>query len=185
MYVRVSHVSRRSSRLRPSTHSQSEQSGSTSAGFSTVALLSSPGIKSWNTSRPNLSWYRWSKLSLAPFTHHTESHCHTILRPWEESPETESSLRRASRWTGLKQTQPSTRQSDGTRAEPKLCHHLFNLVFPIKGAVHPKMKMCSPSGHPRSRRVCFFIRFAGICLCISVSAMDALQWMGAVRMRVW
>ncbi len=35
--------------------------------------------------------------------------------------------------------------------------------------------MCSPSGHVRRRWVCFFI---------SVSSMDALQWMGAVRMRV-
>ncbi len=40
----------------------------------------------------------------------------------------------------------------------------------------------SPSGHPRW--VCFFIRFVEMCHCISVSAMDALQWMGAVRMRV-
>ncbi len=37
----------------------------------------------------------------------------------------------------------------------------------------------------RCRWVCFFIRFVEMCLCISVSAMDALQWMGAVRMRVW
>ncbi len=50
--------------------------------------------------------------------------------------------------------------------------------------VHPQMKMRSPSGHPRCRWVCFFIRFVEMCLCISVSAMDALQWMGAVRMRV-
>ncbi len=38
------------------------------------------------------------------------------------------------------------------------------------------MKICckfSPSGHPRCRGVCFFIRSA-----------DPLQWMGAVRMRV-
>ncbi len=42
----------------------------------------------------------------------------------------------------------------------------------------------SLSGHPRWRWVCFFIRFVEMCLCISVSAMDALQWMGAVRMRV-
>ncbi len=32
--------------------------------------------------------------------------------------------------------------------------------------------------------VCFFIRFGEMCLCISVSAINALQWMGAVRMRV-
>ncbi len=46
------------------------------------------------------------------------------------------------------------------------------------------LKMCSSSGHPRWRWVCFFIRFVEMCPCISVSAMDALQWMGAVRMRV-
>ncbi len=39
--------------------------------------------------------------------------------------------------------------------------------------------------YSRCRWVCFFIRFVEMCLCISVSAMDALQWMGAVRMRVW
>ncbi len=44
--------------------------------------------------------------------------------------------------------------------------------------------MRSPSGHPRWRWVCFFIRFVEMCLCIRVSATDALQWMGAVRMRV-
>ncbi len=32
--------------------------------------------------------------------------------------------------------------------------------------------------------VCIFIRFGEMYHCISVSAMDALQWMGAVRMRV-
>ncbi len=44
--------------------------------------------------------------------------------------------------------------------------------------------MCSLSGHPRLGWVCFFIRFGEMCHCITVSAMDALQWMGAVRMRV-
>ncbi len=44
--------------------------------------------------------------------------------------------------------------------------------------------MYSPSAHPRCRWICFFIRFGEMCLCISVSPMDALQWMGAVRMRV-
>ncbi len=48
-----------------------------------------------------------------------------------------------------------------------------------------ELKMCSPSGHQRCRWVCFFVRFGEMCLCISVSVMDALQWMGAVRMRVW
>ncbi len=46
------------------------------------------------------------------------------------------------------------------------------------------LKMHSLSVHQRSGWVCFFIRFVEMCLCISVSAMDALQWMGAVRMRV-
>ncbi len=32
--------------------------------------------------------------------------------------------------------------------------------------------------------VCFFIRFGEIQHYITFSAMDALQWMGAVRMRV-
>ncbi len=32
--------------------------------------------------------------------------------------------------------------------------------------------------------VCFFIRFGEMYHCITVSAMDALQWMGAVSMRV-
>ncbi len=36
------------------------------------------------------------------------------------------------------------------------------------------------SDHPRSGWVCFFIRFVGMCQC----AMDALQWIGAVRKRV-
>ncbi len=45
-------------------------------------------------------------------------------------------------------------------------------------------KRFSFSVHLRSGWVCFFIRFVEMCLCISVSAMDALQWMGAVRMRV-
>ncbi len=41
-----------------------------------------------------------------------------------------------------------------------------------------------PIIYSRSGWVCVFIRFGEMCLCISVSAMDALQWMGAVRMRV-
>ncbi len=40
------------------------------------------------------------------------------------------------------------------------------------------------SDHPRCRWVCFFIRFREMLQCITCSAMDALQWMGAVRMRV-
>ncbi len=44
-----------------------------------------------------------------------------------------------------------------------------------------KMKICSSSGHPRCRWVCFFIRTNLEKCC---SAMDPLQWMGAVRMRV-
>ncbi len=52
----------------------------------------------------------------------------------------------------------------------------------FKGIIDPKIY--SPSGHPRCRWVYFFIRFGEMCHCISVSAMDALQWMGAVRMRV-
>ncbi len=58
------------------------------------------------------------------------------------------------------------------------------IIQHITGIVHPKIKMCSPSDHPRLGWVCFFIRFVEMCLCISVSAMDALQWMGAIRMRV-
>ncbi len=62
---------------------------------------------------------------------------------------------------------------------------LWSLVWSgLKGIVHPKMKMCSLSDHPRCRWVCFFIRFGEMEHCITVSAMDALQWMGAVRMRV-
>ncbi len=66
--------------------------------------------------------------------------------------------------------------------EPSTCQKSL-----YKGIVQPKMKMCwkySPLGHPRCRWVCFFIRFGEMCHCTSVSAMDALQWMGAVRMRV-
>ncbi len=58
------------------------------------------------------------------------------------------------------------------------------IIQHITGIVHPKIKMCSPSDHPRLGWVCLFIRFVEMCLCITVSAMDALQWMGAVRMRV-
>ncbi len=48
-----------------------------------------------------------------------------------------------------------------------------------------KMKMCSPSGHPRYRWVCFFIRFEEMQHCITCSPMHhPLQWMGAVRLRV-
>lgn len=67
----------------PPLTGQTEQSSSTSVGFSTVALLSSPGIKSSNTSRPNLCSslpIRWSKLSLSPFTDHRESRRTTIAR---------------------------------------------------------------------------------------------------------
>ncbi len=70
------------------------------------------------------------------------------------------------------------------------------------------LNMFSPSGHQRSGCVCFFIRFVEMCLSNGCSAvngcrqnesrwmlcsewvpsewesMDALQWMGAVRMRV-
>ncbi len=69
--------------------------------------------------------------------------------------------------------------------------------------------MCSPSGHPRLGWVCFFIRFVEMCLsngCAAVNgcrqnesqwmhcsewvpleweSIDALQWMGAVRMSQW
>ncbi len=60
---------------------------------------------------------------------------------------------------------------------------LERCVF-LKGTIQPKMKIIWKCAHPRYRLVCFFIRFVEMCLCISVSAMDALQWMGAVRMRV-
>ncbi len=43
------------------------------------------------------------------------------------------------------------------------------------------LKMSSPSGNPRCRWVCFFIRFGKMHL---THKMDPLQWMGAVRMRV-
>ncbi len=42
----------------------------------------------------------------------------------------------------------------------------------------------SPSGHPRLGWVCFIFRFGEMYHSISCSATDALQWMGAVRMRV-
>ncbi len=54
--------------------------------------------------------------------------------------------------------------------------------------VYPKTKICqnmfSPSGYFRCRGVCFFIRFGEMYHSITCSLMDALQWMGAVRMRV-
>ncbi len=49
---------------------------------------------------------------------------------------------------------------------------------------------CSPSVHLRSGWVCFFIRFGKMCHCSSEwvpsewESTDALQWMGAIRMRV-
>ncbi len=46
------------------------------------------------------------------------------------------------------------------------------------------LKMCPPTRHPRLGWVCFFFRFGEMCHSITCSAMDALQWMGAVRMRV-
>ncbi len=42
-------------------------------------------------------------------------------------------------------------------------------------------KMNSPSGHPICIWVCFFIRFGEMYHSIICSAMDPLQWMGAVR----
>ncbi len=81
------------------------------------------------------------------------------------------------------------------RIKPLIKHHLcttsiINISLPmsyfkLKAVVQSQVKMCSPSVHQRWGWVCFFIRFVEMCLCISVSAMDALQWMGAVRMRVW
>ncbi len=62
---------------------------------------------------------------------------------------------------------------------------LYKCIF--EGIVHQNkhlLNIDSHSGHSRLGWVCFFIRFVEMCLCISVSAMDALQWMGAVRMRV-
>ncbi len=65
------------------------------------------------------------------------------------------------------------------RGSPHLC---------IKGIVHPQMKIWwkIPSGHPRCRWVCFFIRIdlEKCSVYITRSPMDPLQWMGAVRMRV-
>ncbi len=46
------------------------------------------------------------------------------------------------------------------------------------------LKFDSPSSYPKCRWVCFFIRFGEMLHFITCSAMDALQWMGAVRMRV-
>ncbi len=78
----------------------------------------------------------------------------------------------------------------------------------LKEQCSHKIIMCSSSVHPRSGWVCFFIRFVGMSLSNGCSAvngcrqnesqwmhcnewvpsewelMDALQWMGAIRMRV-
>ncbi len=51
-----------------------------------------------------------------------------------------------------------------------------------KTIFHPEMKMCAPWDHSRCRWVCFFIW--EIQHYITCSVTDALQWMGAVRMRV-
>ncbi len=49
------------------------------------------------------------------------------------------------------------------------------------------LKMYSPSGHPRRRGVCFFIRKdleKFNITSLAHSPVDPVQWMGAVRMRV-
>ncbi len=48
---------------------------------------------------------------------------------------------------------------------------------------YPKTNICWKCTLPRCRWVCVFIRFGEMKHCITVSAMDPLQWMGAVRMR--
>ncbi len=47
----------------------------------------------------------------------------------------------------------------------------FFCVF--KGIVHPKMKICCKCAHPQV--IPDVDEFVEMCLCISVSAMDALQ----------
>ncbi len=47
------------------------------------------------------------------------------------------------------------------------------------------LNMFSSSSHPRLGWVCFFIRFGEMQHSITVSAMDPLQWMGAIRMRLF
>ncbi len=56
----------------------------------------------------------------------------------------------------------------------------------IKGIFYPKTKICWSCAHQavEDRWVCFFIKLGEMYHSITVSAMDALQWMGTVRMRV-
>ncbi len=65
----------------------------------------------------------------------------------------------------------------------------FNLKesLNLKEIVHPKMKISWKCAHPQTIwDMDEFVSSSDLekCHCISVSAMDALQWMGAVRMRV-
>ncbi len=57
-----------------------------------------------------------------------------------------------------------------------------NRLHPTAAKNDNLLKMCSPSGCPRCRWVCFFIRFGEMLHSVTCSPMDSLQWMGAVRM---
>ncbi len=46
----------------------------------------------------------------------------------------------------------------GNPSNPRWTREKKKTGMPLTGIVHPKMKMCSSSDHPRRRWVCFFIR---------------------------
>ncbi len=83
-------------------------------------------------------------------------------------------------WRHCIKTQTDTRLSEINHTQSMNSIRIyFKTIFTQKSLVK-----FAENGHPRLGWVCFLIRFGEMCLCISVSPKDALQWMGAVRMRV-
>ncbi len=131
------------------------------------AFAAHHGLLTWCTSQPHT-------------LKHTQTHTHTHTNTHTLRQRKDAAANRSyvSVESGVAALMRGKRRQRHYRCQPRApgseCRSARGISYIVRGIVHPRMKIeflhwntCGEIQH-----------------CISVSAMDALQWMGAVRMRV-